>query len=74
MKILNWGLMKNPHNWVVITLMLVIAGIAGHLALTYFGVEPASSNDAKTLPDQITPSSAPVNLRWDGTFQATPSS
>lgn len=38
---LNWGLLKNPLNWVVVILMLVIAGMAGHLILSYFGVEPA---------------------------------
>lgn len=71
--IINWGLVKHPMNWVTIVLMLVIAGIAGHLALSYFGVESAS-NDAinkNGAPDQINPSTSPVHLRWDGTFAAT---
>lgn len=25
---INWGLIKNPLNWVIIVLMLLIAGIA----------------------------------------------
>lgn len=58
-------------NWVTILLMLVIAGIAGHLALSYFGVESATDESAKTVPDQTNPATEPVNLRWDGSFQAT---
>jgi hypothetical protein len=66
---LNWQLMKHPSNWVIITLMLVIAGIAGHLALTFFGVSPETGT-GKNVPDQVTPSTAPSSLRWDGTFSA----
>lgn len=36
---LNWELLKHPLNWIIIVLMLVIAGAAGHLALAYFGAE-----------------------------------
>jgi hypothetical protein len=66
---LNWQLMKNPENWVIITLMLIIAGIAGHLALTFFGVSAATEPDH--TPKQVTPSSSPVNLGWDGSFNPT---
>jgi hypothetical protein len=41
--ILNWNLVKHPMNWVVILLMLIIAAMAGHLVLSYFGVEPKTS-------------------------------
>lgn len=41
---LNWNLLKHPINWVIIVFMLVIAGIAGHFALTYLGMEPATSD------------------------------
>ena len=68
--IINWQLAKHPMNWVTILLMLVIAGIAGHLALSYFGVESATDESSKTVPDQTNPATAPANLRWDGTFQA----
>lgn len=44
MPLLNTGLLKQPLNWVVILLMLVIAGIGGHLLLSYFHTEPAKSN------------------------------
>jgi hypothetical protein len=27
---LNWELIKNPFNWFIIVLMVVIAAIAGH--------------------------------------------
>lgn len=68
--ILNWQLVKHPANWVIVLLMLVIAGIAGHLALTYFGVPASKDDSGKSVPDQITPATSPVYLRSDGTFQA----
>lgn len=37
MSLLNVPLLKNPVNWITVILMLVLAGIAGHLALKYFG-------------------------------------
>lgn len=43
MKIINWPLAKQPLNWLVVILMLVIVGMAGHLLLSYLGVEPASA-------------------------------
>ncbi|HXT74604.1 MAG TPA: hypothetical protein VN785_12195 [Candidatus Angelobacter sp.] len=39
---LNWELLKHPLNWIIIVLMLVIAGAGGHLALAYFGAESSS--------------------------------
>jgi hypothetical protein len=36
---MNWELLKHPVNWIIVLLMLVIAGAAGHLALTYFGAQ-----------------------------------
>lgn len=70
--IINWQLVKHPMNWVTIVLMLVIAGIAGHLALSYFGVQSASDESMSKggAPDQINPATSPVHLRYDGTFQA----
>jgi len=41
MQLLNVGLVKNPLNWLIIFLMLVIAAIGGHLLMSYFGGEPA---------------------------------
>jgi hypothetical protein len=40
-EMLNTALMKNPLNWLTILLMLVIAGMAGHLLLSLVGIEPA---------------------------------
>jgi hypothetical protein len=40
--IVNLALLKNPMNWVIVILMLVIAAMFGHLLLSYFGVEPAT--------------------------------
>lgn len=49
---LNWELMKNPLNWLIVTLMVTIAAIAGHLILTHVGAEPAepSASPATQLP------------------------
>lgn len=38
----NWELLKHPLNWLIVILMLVIAGAAGHLLLTHIGVEPTA--------------------------------
>lgn len=38
---LNWPLVKNPINWLIVLLMLLIAGMAGHLLLSWAGLEPA---------------------------------
>jgi hypothetical protein len=42
--ILNFDLLKNPLNWAIILLMLIIAGMAGHLALSWAGIEPTTSD------------------------------
>lgn len=41
---LNWALLKHPLNWVIVLLMLVLAGIAGHLLLSMAGIEPATQS------------------------------
>ena len=66
--IINWNLAKHPMNYVIVTLMLVIAGIAGHFVLSWIGVTPA---EAPMLPrEQNTPATTPVRLRSDGAFAA----
>jgi hypothetical protein len=30
MQVVNLGLIKNPLNWIIVLLMLLIAGFAGH--------------------------------------------
>lgn len=48
-KVINWGLLKHPINWVTVTLMVLIAGIAIHYLLMYqTGATPAASLAAKT--------------------------
>lgn len=42
---LNFALMKEPINWVIVLLMLIIAAMAGHLTLSFFGVEPKTAED-----------------------------
>ena len=43
MQIVNWNLLKNPLNWFIVVFMLVIAGIGGHLLLSYFHHEPSTA-------------------------------
>lgn len=43
MTLINTSILKHPMNWVVVTLMLVLAGIGGHLVLSHFGMAPAST-------------------------------
>ena len=40
MDIVNTGLLKNPMNWVIVILMVMIFGIAAHLILDFYGITP----------------------------------
>jgi hypothetical protein len=33
--IVNWALLKHPMNWVIVTLMVLIAAVAMHFLLQY---------------------------------------
>jgi ABC-type dipeptide/oligopeptide/nickel transport system permease subunit len=44
MKVLNWEMLKNPINYLIVGLMLMIAGFAGHEALSLMGIEPTGSS------------------------------
>jgi hypothetical protein len=46
MQIINVELIKQPLNWAIIFLMVVIASIAGHQLLTLAGMEPATNTAA----------------------------
>lgn len=39
----NWKLISHPINWIVVLLMLIIAGTFGHLLLSFFGQEASTS-------------------------------
>ncbi len=42
--ILNFEILKHPMNWVTVTLMVLIAGIAAHFVLAYAkGAVPKTS-------------------------------
>lgn len=41
--IVNTGILKNPLNWIIVLVMLVLAGAAGHFALTWLGVSPGTA-------------------------------
>jgi hypothetical protein len=43
MAIINTRIISHPMNWIIIFLMLVIAGIFGHLLLTLLDQEPSTS-------------------------------
>lgn len=40
MNLLNWKMLSHPMNWFTFLLMVLIAGAAAHLALSYAGIEP----------------------------------
>jgi len=44
MQLLNTGLLKSPLNWLTVVLMILLAAIAGHLFLSYIGIEPATAD------------------------------
>lgn len=35
MEVVNWKIASHPMNWIVLFLMVFIAGILGHLLLTH---------------------------------------
>jgi hypothetical protein len=41
--LINWGIIKHPVNWITVMLMVLIAGIAIHLVLQFYGLTPAKS-------------------------------
>jgi len=41
--IINTRLISHPMNWIIVLLMLVIAGIFGHLLLSLLDQEPATN-------------------------------
>ena len=47
MQPLNWRMIAHPMNWLTIILMLLIAGVAGHLLLSLFSVEPTTANESE---------------------------
>lgn len=44
MTIVNTAILKNPVNWIIVLLMLVLAGTAGHFMLSWIGQEPATGS------------------------------
>ena len=50
MQVLNFDILRHPSNWLIVLLMLVIAGYAGHLLLSYAGVEPGGQPNSRLTP------------------------
>lgn len=42
-ELVNWPLLKNPVNWVIVILMLIIAGFALDVLLSWVTTEPQPS-------------------------------
>lgn len=40
--VINWKLISHPLNWVILFLMVFIAGIGIHFILNALGAEPAA--------------------------------
>lgn len=40
MNIVNFDLLKHPLNWVIVILMVMIFGIAAHLVLDFYNINP----------------------------------
>jgi hypothetical protein len=47
---INAKLISHPMNWVIVLLMLAIAGIFGHLLLSVLDQEPMGVHSASSLP------------------------
>lgn len=41
---INWGLIKNPLNWITIILMVIIAGFAAQQAVRLFQAQGVKTN------------------------------
>jgi hypothetical protein len=50
MGVINLKLLSHPINWVTVFLMLILAGVAGHLVLSWVGIEPATANGGNGAP------------------------
>jgi hypothetical protein len=44
---LNWELLKNPLNWVIVLVMLLVAGLAGYYIITFFNQLKTQSQSAQ---------------------------
>jgi hypothetical protein len=40
MDIINFAFLKHPLNWVIVILMVMIFGIATHLVLDFYNINP----------------------------------
>lgn len=47
MKIVNVPLLTHPLNWLTVLLMVLIAGMAGHLVLDASGIACPHNSDSK---------------------------
>lgn len=45
-KVINFDLIKHPMNWLIVVLMVLIAGIALHFVLDWQGAVPAAHQSA----------------------------
>ena len=57
-KMLNWKMLSHPMNWVVVTVMLVIAGIFGHLLMSLLDHEPTTNATVGPTPQGLASASS----------------
>ena len=50
MDIVNLKLLSHPMNWLTVFFMLILAGVAGHLILSWAGIEPKSVKSPNGAP------------------------
>jgi hypothetical protein len=44
LEFINLPLLKHPMNWVIVLLMVMIFGIAAHLVLDFYNLNPGKSS------------------------------
>lgn len=60
MNVVNWKMIAHPINWIIVLLMLVIAGMLGQVLLSWAGIEPSgtsgnrpSNGQSQTIPTRL---------------------
>lgn len=56
---INYKMIAHPMNWVVVLLMLIIAGAIGHMLLSLAQIEPATSG--KSVYANVPAGQVPAN-------------
>jgi hypothetical protein len=60
LQLINWQLAKHPLNWVIILLMVLLAGIALHLVLDFYNMNPGTPSGVSSVQTSNTVASNPA--------------